>query len=435
MTKNIATPKATSARIAVKNFFAGMIGQQAAVGQMNETLTLEARGLALPLRPLQFDGHAGLGKTRFAGLIGAAREEIHAGEHRFVEIPSNVTRPQLITLLTEHAANRPATMFLDESHDLDKRVRNMLKPILETGGQIKDVRLSDQCIFPANPFQHLWLFASNEDLAAKDPALFGPTGRCSAIQFVPYSQSEKKGLIRLALCEGENAVQIDPEAVDYLESRVWANARAITQELCPELRNKALLAGARVTLAMAKAYCAGELHHIDISKRHTVARYPLGLRWVDIATLRFMGSDTKGKQVTEIANACGEPMKTTQYRLQWLSALGLAQTLANGRKALTQEGSTYLHTLSEAQKAAKAARLAKGDKAAPAPAKAPAPEAPAPVTQVDKAPAGETKEGTPAKSAPAPVKKASKPAPAKVVSGKMAELAKLAKEAGLPASV
>lgn len=343
--------------IKLANFFPGMIGQGHIVGEFNEILTLEKRGAALPLRPRAFVGGAGLGKTRLSQLIGEAREEIHGGgNHRFVEVPAGITRPQLIAMLASDVANRAATVFVDEAHAMRPDVRNMLKPILETGGDCRDVRLSQECIFPADPFKHLWLFASNEDIAAKDPALFGPTGRTSSMHFLPFNSPEKCGLIRLSLTTGANAVKVDADAIAFLEKRVWPNARAITQEMCPEIRQKAILAGGKVTLAFAKAFCAGELHTGVIDKR-TVSRFPLGLQWIDIQTLQFLAADTKGKQVSEIGHACGgEPMKSTSYRLQWLASLGLVATLANGRKGMTTQGATYLHTMQTMEKRAATAR-------------------------------------------------------------------------------
>lgn len=341
--------------IKIKNSFPGYIGQSAAVGAFNETLTLEAQGIARPLRPRFFAGPAGTGKTHFAQAIVAAREEIHGSEHVYLQVPSGVTRSALIKMLTG-VANRPATIWLDECHDLGKPVRNTLKPILETGGKCMDVRLSEECVFPVNPFQHLWLSASNEDCAARDGALWGPNGRFTTVHFRPYTEPEKLALLKLALRGDGDGVKLDADAATYLCNRVWPNARAITQEMGPELYDKALIAGGKITLAFAKAYCAGELHHVEPELRKTVARYPLGLRFVDIQTLQFLNADARGKLVSEIGNFVGEPAKDTSYRLQWMASLGLTATLNSGRKGLAQGGADYLRAMDEATKRAQAAR-------------------------------------------------------------------------------
>jgi len=362
--------KAAPSGIKLENFFPGYIGQSSAVGELNEVLTLEKKGANEPFRPLHFKGPAGLGKTRFAKMIAAARDEMHGGEHRFVVVPPGTTRPQLISILAKEVAGRPATIFCDESHDMEKRLRNMLKPILETDGQCEDVPLSEECIFPANPFQHLWITASNEDCAAKDPALWGPSGRFTSLDFVAYSDSEKAALLKLALKGGEDVEEIkaDADAVEFLCKRVWANARAITQEMGPELRKKALLAGGKINLAFAKAFAAGERHHVSEDKRHTVARYPMGLTWKDIQILRFLDAEVKGKQVSEIANHIQEPMKSAQYRLHWLSGeLQLIQTLANGRKGLDKQGGSYLATMEAARVRMEAAKKGAATKGAKAP--------------------------------------------------------------------
>lgn len=353
----------------IKNFFPGYIGQSAIIGEFNEILSLEEKGVLEPLRPRFFSGPAGTGKTEFAKMVAAARATIHGGEHEFIVIAPGTTRPMLIKRLAEHAAGKPATIFVDECHDSDKRFNNALKPILETGGKIEDVRLSDECIFPANPFQHLWLFASNEDCASKDPALFGPSGRTSKMQFVPYTHEEKKRLITLAVCEHEASVvkSIHADALEFLAGRVWPNARAIMQEMGPELRRKANVHGAdKLTLQFAKDFCAGNLAHLDASLRHTIARYPMGLLWTDIQILRYVAPEVKGKQVQDIAAFTQEAKKDLAYRLSWLHGLGLMQTLANGRKALAQGGADYLRAMDDAIKRAQAAKAGAATKAAKA---------------------------------------------------------------------
>ena len=350
----------------LKNFFPNYIGQNAVIGELNEILTLESEGKPFPLKPLFFEGFAGLGKTTIAELIAKARAEIHGADHNFVAVPSGTTRPQLVKMLSNFAAGKVATLFFDESHDLDKRLRNMLKPILETGGECKDVRLTDECLFPANPFQHFYIFASNEE--CKDTALFGPTGRTKSLRFVAYSPADKAAIIRQKLSRNELTIAAD--ALEYLEKRVWPNARAIG-EMTDDIAKKAEFYSdnGKLSLAFAKAYCAGEFSHVAPDERETVARFPRGLSYRDIKTLRYLNGDVKGKLVSDVAHHCdGETMKNASYRLQWLSSLQLTQTLANGRKALASGGAEYLKAYEEAKKRADGAKKGaetKAKKAAP----------------------------------------------------------------------
>lgn len=350
--------------IKTKNFFPGYIGQAGAVAHFNEMLTLEEKGFALTLRAQAFTGEAGLGKTEFAKRIAEAREGIHGAEHRFLCIAPGITAAALIKDLAQNANNRPATIFIDEAHDLKPGVRNMLKPILETGGRIEDVKLSEECIFTSNPFQHLWVSASNEDLAAKDAALWGSNGRFSRQHFFSYSDADKAALLRLSLGAHEEsgeagaAIKIDADAVQFLIGRVWGNARSITQEMGPLLRNKALIHGGKINLAFAKAFCAGELHEgLTAEQRDKVKRYPRGLLWEDIEALSFMDSDKRGKLVSEVANRVGLPAKTMAERLRWLAGeLGFVATHTSGRKVLALPGAEYLAAKKAADVRAQAAK-------------------------------------------------------------------------------
>lgn len=413
---------------AMINFFPGYIGQENIVGECNEILSLEKVSRVRPLRALLFKGQQGLGKTHFAGLIGEAREKIHTSEHRFLELnASGLTRAQLIKYLMDNCHGKPATIFIDEAHMMKPEVRNIMKSVLETGGVIKDVRLSDQAILEVNPFLHQFIFASNQDCAAADPALFGAQGsRTLGVTFIQYSVGEKKALIkRMMELEG---MKIDSAAVDYIENHVYANARAIMMDLRDQLPRKAEFHGGHVTLDLARAFCAGELHHVRPEERHTVSRYPMGLQWVDIQTLQFLGRDTKGRLVGEIGQHCNsEPGKETSYRLQCLCALGFTQTLNNGRKALAPGGAEYLNLIaSNAAKAKVRVERASGKptgKATVTPSLTAPKSSPVP----HKAPQ------TPAK-VPAAFKASESPAPAKATVSPT--LAKLASEAGLiPATV
>ncbi len=433
------TKPAKKKGIALINFFPGYIGQTAIIGELDESLTLEKRlwERPLPLRPFLFTGRAGLGKTELAEAFAKARGGIHGEQHILIRIPCGISRAGLIDLLAQHATpGRPVTFFVDECHALVPAVRNLLKPVLETGGTIREVPLSDKFIFESNPFLHQWIFASNEDCAAKDTALFGATGRCTSLHFDEYSIAEKIALF--VLCFQQGNVVAHKDALTYLESRVWNNARAIMREMGPEIRRKAILAGGIVDLPFAKAFCSGALHAgISEAKRGEVARYNLGLRWIDIKTLLFLAGSERGKLVGEVSQHCGaEPAKETSYRLQWLASLDLTATLSTGRKGLAMGGAEYLNKLQQAQLAAKGGDKAKdkvkptGKASAipPVPTSTPIKSAP-PVNAPHKAPQ------TPAKvpsGIKATVPPAAKSAPVSVPSAAI----KLAQEAGLvPATV
>jgi hypothetical protein len=317
--------------------------------------------------------YAGLGKTLFAELVAKAREKIHGKEHRFIQVPVGTSRAEFIKIMAKDATYRPATVFFDECQHLPVATRNTIKPLIETGGNLKDVQLSEQCVFPANPFQHLYIFASNEDLVSKDSALWGQSGRTSPVHFVPYSETEKADLIRFSLKGSESLpIAIDADAVAFLCGRVWANARAITQEMGSELRQKAIIHGGKITLAFAKAFCAGELHEgLSEETRKQVKRYPRGLVWDDIRALQYMDANAKkGVLVSEIANFINQPRKDASYKLQWLASEGLTVTGSNGRKMLSLAGAQYLAAYKESEARREGAKRAQATKAQAVEAKA-----------------------------------------------------------------
>lgn len=349
--------------IKLKNYFPGYIGQAHIVGAFNEALTLEALGKVIPLGAEFLAGPAGLGKTHLAELFAKARAEIHGPDHRFLSFnAATLTSGHFIAQLIEHCVGRPVTIFIDEVGSLTPKMRNMLKTLIETGGEVKDITLAENVVFPSNPFQHKYFLASNEDVTAKDPALFGSTGRCITRHFEPYSPAEKKALIRYGMARGAEVTKIDADAVDFLERRCFPNAREIVGDtgVTTELRKKAMFApGGKISLAFAKSYCAGELSHLPADRIHEGGRYLLGLKWADVMLLEYLNGEVSGRQVQDIAVHIGLPKKDAGDKLVLLAGADLVQTLNNGRKALTKNGATYLATLRALKTKSEAARKGK----------------------------------------------------------------------------
>jgi hypothetical protein len=320
-------------------FFTGYIGQREAVDMGENICNMIASEQDLPLPPLSLTGYAGLGKTHYAELLARKMSEASSGqgsekEFRLVTINSASSLPVLIGQLIECAGKR-IVFFLDEAQAINKKVLNFLKPILETEKQTKSVRYGD-FVFEANPFNQMWIFASNENL--RDSAIFGPSGRAHTLQFQPYTRGEVKELMKYKAARWAKNFTLKDDAIDYLADRVLPNGRAISTLIEVEC----LYMGGTIGLDKAK----------EIVKKYK--RFPLGLGANDIKTLMFLGSDENGKQVNEIASHCaGEPAKDTSYRLQWLAGLGFTGTKA-GKKVLTSKGKEYLVKLEESQKKAKA---------------------------------------------------------------------------------
>lgn len=313
-------------------FFENYIGQLRVIDQLTEVCNAVAECRNIPLQPLNFTGHAGLGKTYLAELLAREMGRASKGEVQYLEINSATSLPVFLTRWIDHIEGRKCVIFIDEAHALSKKMGNFLKPILETNRSVKQIRYGD-FVLTSNPYDHLWIAASNEE--PKDSALFGGTGRFETLPFVPYSEEQVKAIIKQKADKWKGKMKIDSDAINYLVGRVLPNARAISQLV----ESDCLLHGGTISLAVAKEMCVRK------------GRFPMGLRSEDIKTLTFVGKDEKGRQVNEIAAACGgEDAKTTSYRLQWLAGYGFILTNA-GKKYLTLQGKEYLAKLAAAQKA------------------------------------------------------------------------------------
>jgi Holliday junction resolvasome RuvABC ATP-dependent DNA helicase subunit len=317
-----------------KNYFSDYVGQSQIVGHHNRVLNAVEHELNVPLKPLEYTGLAGLGKTSYARLFGNKLTEITNGEFEFIELSSGITLPAFVQQWVDLIEGKRAVILIDEAQGLQNvKVKNLLKRLLETENSVRTIQ-HEEYQLTANPFQHQYIFATNEE--PRDSALFGPTGRTKQMQFLPYSREESIAIMKLKASKWE--IDLTDAGAEYLVDRVLPNGRAISELI----ENDALLfvvntPNKRVTLDTAKQIV------------QETGRFPRGLRRADIVTLLFIGKDEKGKQVQEIAAAAGgEDKRTTSYRLQWLAGLNFIRTASNGRKVLTQDGMDYLAKLRRA---------------------------------------------------------------------------------------
>lgn len=317
-------------------FFEKYVGQKEAITELTEVCNVVAEGRNIPHQPLNFAGHAGQGKTYLAELFANELARASNGEYKFVALNAAIPLPDFIAKWVDHIEGRKCVIWIDEVHTMSKKMANFIKPIIETNRGVKSVRYMDY-VLTSNPYEQFWLVASNEE--PKDTALYGPTGRFKTIMFHPYTAAEVKAIMKQKTERWGGKVKIDDTAIDYLVTRCVPNARSISQLI----EGDCLRIGGHIKLADAKALCV------------RYGYFPMGLRRADIQTLTFVGKDDKGRQVNEIAAACGgEDGRTTSYRLQWLAGYGFIVTQA-GKKLLTAQGKKYLTDLAEAQKKAKRA--------------------------------------------------------------------------------
>lgn len=324
----------------VKNYFPNWIGQTEAIRYLNETLSVVAINPNFPLQPLYFESHAGLGKTKLAKTIGRVLEPMG---FEFVELPSTINLPGFVQFFTQLIEGKKVVIFCDECRELikNKKVATLLKRILETENSVESITLDSGAAITANPFQHFWIFASNEE--PKDTALFGGASRTEPLKLVNYSEEEVKEIMLQKAAKHKFTIHKD--ALEIGCKRVMSNGRAIKTFVENDLNRYAQLGNGVISKEV-----------MELVIKNT-KRYPLGLRQIDLKTLNALALEPRGMQVGEIAMRCdGEAKETTGDRLRQLAGLGLILTGSNGRKTLAQGGIDYLGALKKMQDAAKAAK-------------------------------------------------------------------------------
>lgn len=329
-----------------KNYLKDYVGQSHIIGYANLVLDAVAEGVHYPFQSWELRGMAGLGKNHLADTVGGVITKITNNEFKYIEMSSSITLPGFFKFWNDNVEEKRVVIFVDEAHYIKNgKVLNILKRLLETEKKIKEITHEEHTL-KANPFDHLWIFATNE--FSKDTALFGPTSRTKELQFEPFTPSEVFELIMLKAEKWK--IKITESAAEFLVYRVLPNGRAISELIEDEVF--LLSKGKTFSIEMAK----------ELVQRF--GRFDKGLMRPDIRTLQFIGNDERGKQVQEIAAAnAGEDLRHARERLQWLAGLSLMRTGGNGRKVLTDGGVEYLEKLEKQIRDSKARKVAAAKKA------------------------------------------------------------------------
>jgi len=310
-----------------------LIGQSEVKARLNDVIQAikngEKTGERYVIPRILLGGLTGLGKTFFADAFADALS------WQFIEIPPQAgwrffsemaLKSASINGETDAATPIPTVFLCDEAHD-QKVLANMLKLVI--GHDNPKMHERNGTKFFSDPAQHVWIFASNEEL---DPAL---RRRCGGFELIlsPYNKGEKKELISLY-----SDKPIDPEALDYLEGRIKPTAGE-AKNLCDALNVELVK---KIDLVTAKA----------VVKK--VGLFPGGIKRADLQILQRIAQGNAGLETLKCV-ACDVRTKTTKGRLGWLSSLNLCEPRKSAY-VLTKNGSKYLLDLSEAQAKARAAR-------------------------------------------------------------------------------
>ena len=312
-----------------------IIGQPEVKFMLNRILAkkndADKKGEPFRFPPLFLSGLTGLGKSHFADAVAEALKE--AGFQYFA-LPVKAGWRYFDTLAAKTCTfddndipvAMPAVMFVDEAQE-PSPIEEMVKLITGTN----EPRLFERngTKFFHDPTQHLWIFASNEEI---DPA---QKRRCLEIPFSPYNKGEKKQLLTAM-----SAKPIDADALEYLESRTKPTAGDI-ENLCKHLNLEIV---DRITLDVAKSVTK----HIGL--------FSQGLVKKDLMLMQRMYADKRPVPIDALKAKLGDVKTTaTRGRLGWLQALELVEAIKGGF-TLTNKGTNYVKALVELQQAAKAKR-------------------------------------------------------------------------------
>lgn len=282
---------------------------------------------ALP--PVFLSGYAGLGKTFCVDLIAGMLPDF-----KYIKLPPGFTASAFKKALVENC-HRPFIFFLDEMHDLDSGIANLLKTLTETNGRIREFNVMvgrEEYTITIDPRIHWFIGASNEPI--KDAALVGQSGRFRNCQFLPYSKEDMPVLFTML------AEQYLPEAnlSSQVKKTLAANCRPFARSMKMMLE--------RMWTEIKEGH---ELTDTVSTQKALAAAgyYPGGWRKQHIDVLTFLATDEKGRQVQEIAQGPmrGASSKEASELLAELMQGQLIITLGNGRKAATKEAIALLKSL------------------------------------------------------------------------------------------
>lgn len=313
-----------------------------------------------PIRPLFFEGYAGLGKTEMVNRIAGFLENY--GVER-VDIAAESSIATMIALLVKHCPKgsvESKLFFIDEFHAMKEPLRNFLKRITETGGRAKEFELmmkGNEMKVVIDPTRHFFIGASNEGVG--DSALVGPSGRFLPCQFLPYSDEHKGQLFDILKKRYAPEVKLTAESRETALKNCRPFARSLVNLLCALDGENAWI---RETPG-APSLASKEGIKKALARREY---FPGGWTRAHIAILRFLCKKeaTHGRQVQEIAMEPleGADRETVRQLLDELTQGGFVRTMGNGRKTGTGAAVEYLESL------AGKVKTADKPKAKPAPA-------------------------------------------------------------------
>lgn len=192
--------------------FKHIVGQDHIKRQLSFYLDAYQTTNILPF--LMFNGQRGIGKTEFARALGAAAKKT------FYEINSSSIKneKQFFEQLMPQIQGTECILFFDEAHELPKKLVTAFLSILNTEKKTVVHYTYQDVEYTFDFAQMSFIFATTEM-----DRLFAPfKDRLTVVDFVPYSNSEVKDIIKKRIPD----VKFAAGALDEISTTIRGNARS-----------------------------------------------------------------------------------------------------------------------------------------------------------------------------------------------------------------
>ncbi len=192
--------------------FSHIIGQEHIKRQLNFYLDAYKNTAILPF--LMFNGQRGIGKTEFARALGAAAKKT------FYEINSSSIKneKQFFEQLMSQIQGTDCVLFFDEAHELPKKLVTAFLSVFNTEKKTVVHYTYQDVEYTFDFAQMSFIFATTEM-----DRLFAPfKDRLTVVDFVPYSNSEVKDIIKKRIPD----VKFAAGALDEISTTIRGNARS-----------------------------------------------------------------------------------------------------------------------------------------------------------------------------------------------------------------
>lgn len=308
------------------SYFEGVIGQERAKTELGFRLDNHHK-TKNPFPHLLLTGSKGDGKTHLARKV--ARNLPDWGDQtrnnkRFLSLnAAAIKSPQMFfeDICSQFADGQTyCTVFIDEAHELNKKIQNALLTVLEPNKNNYTTFEFNGAQFDFDFRRITFIFATTEDDQIIPPLV----DRLKQISLEPYDADELAQIIELVI---DGTVQFEDGTLERLSKLVRRNARK-----ADEIAKDVMSFGVPVFTKK----------HLDKLVEKTNL-YPMGLTNDEVRVLYTL-EECGELSLGQLASRIGRPGKAMQKGLEpYILALGLMEI--DGKRRITPKGRDYLKAI------------------------------------------------------------------------------------------